>query len=382
MTQAMAGLRVLDLTRLLPGAICTLLLADMGADVVKIEDPHGGDYARWMPPLIDGMGAFFRSSNRNKRSVILDLKTTTGQKILHKLVESADVLVEGFRPGVTQRLNCDYDTLRQINPRLVYCSLSGWGQDGPYAYESGHDLNYVSVVGLQGATGTPQPLGGQVADVGGAYIGAMGILAALLKRQQTGQGDWIDVSLAEAAMPFAMYAWVEALMLGTGAGNGMLTGFLACYNVYRSRDGRAVALAALEEKFWANFCAAVDKPQWLPLHLNPSQQMSLKEEVAALFAQKTAHEWQVLLDSADCCFSVINPPADIEKDAHISARGMLGRMADSTPWMRSPVRLRDDHFQVGAVPGYGEHTRAILREAGYSDGDIDEWLASGILKEG
>lgn len=382
MTQPMDGLRVLDLTRLLPGAICTLLLADMGADVIKIEDPHGGDYARWMPPLLDGMGAFFRTSNRNKRSVILDLKTPTGQKILYRLVEQADILVEGFRPGVTQRLNCDYDTLRQINPRLVYCSLSGWGQSGPYAYESGHDLNYVSVIGLQGANKTPQPLGGQVADVGGAYMGVMGILAALLKRHQTGMGDWVDVSLAESAMPFAMYAWVEALMVGTNGGDGTLTGFLACYNVYHTSDGRAIALAALEEKFWANFCAAIDKPEWLPLHLNPSEQSNLKQQLADLFAQKTAEEWHILLDKADCCFSLILPPADIEKDPHIAARGMLGRMDDSTPWMRSPIRLRDDHFQVGSVPAYGEHTRIILREVGCTDGEIDEWLANGIIKEG
>ena len=180
--------RILDLTRLLPGAVATMLLHDLGAEIIKVEDPHGGDYARLMPPLIDGMGAFFRGSNAGKKSIALDLKSTAGQAALHRLIETADVLIEGFRPGVTARLAADYETLKTINPRLVYCSLSGWGQSGPYAQVSGHDLTYIARNGVLGADLNPRTPGAQVADVGGAYVAVMGILAALLKRERRRRG--------------------------------------------------------------------------------------------------------------------------------------------------------------------------------------------------
>ncbi|MEQ9027995.1 MAG: CoA transferase, partial [Aggregatilineales bacterium] len=204
----LVGIRVLDLTRLLPGGVCTMMLGDLGAEVIKIEDPNGGDYVRWMGPQIDKQSVYFRMNNRSKRSVILDLKTENGQIALKKLVETADVLIEGFRPGVMARLGCDYETLKAISPTLVYCALSGWGADGPYAMSGNHDLNYVAIAGLTGAMETPQVMGGQVADIGGAYIGVAGILAALFRRERTGEGAFVDTSLAESALPFALYNWV------------------------------------------------------------------------------------------------------------------------------------------------------------------------------
>jgi len=182
------GLKILDLTRLLPGAVCTMLLADMGATVIKIEDPHGGDYARWMPPHIDGSSVFFRMNNRAKRSLVLDLKTAEGVAVLKRLARDADVLIESFRPGVMARLGVDYETLKADNPRLIYCALSGWGSDGPWASVSGHDLNYATAAGLVGAMQTPQPLGGQVADIGGALAAVAAINAALLRRERGGGG--------------------------------------------------------------------------------------------------------------------------------------------------------------------------------------------------
>ena len=247
--QPLHATRILDLTRLLPGAVCTMLLRDLGAEIVKVEDPKGGDYARSMPPLIDGLGAFFRASNRGKKSIVIDLKAEAGQAVLHRLVQSADVLIEGFRPGVTTRLAADYETLRAINPRLVYCSLSGWGQAGPNAQVSGHDLNYIGRNGLLGAERHPRTPGSQVADVAGAYVAVMGVLAALLKRQRTGLGEYIDVALSEAAMPFAMAAWVEAMSPQTGEAFISLRGESACYNVYRSGDDQPLALGAIEPKF-------------------------------------------------------------------------------------------------------------------------------------
>ncbi len=376
------GTRVLDLTRLLPGGLCTLMLAELGADVVKIEDPNGGDYARWMPPLVDGQSVFFRVNNRRKRSAILDLKQPDGVAVLKRLVKRADVLVEGFRPDVMARLGCDYPALAAVNPRLVYCSMSGWGADGPYAFRSGHDLNYVSLAGLTGAMPTPQPFGGQAADMSGAYVALAGILAALLQRERTGAGAYVDVSLFEAALPLGLYPWVEAVTTGTGGGQGGLTGGAACYHVYHARDGRPVALAALEPKFWANFCAAVERPDLVADYLLPERQPYLIAELKELFALKPAAEWEALLQAADCCFSLVTPPGAVHTDPQVQARGMLGIGADGAPWMRSPVRLGETRPADDPVPGYGEHTRAVLLEAGYSEAELTALLDAGVIRQG
>lgn len=377
------GYTVLDLTRLLPGAVCTLLLADLGAQVIKIEDPNGGDYARWMPPQIDGQSVFFRMNNRGKQSVIVDLKQARGGEVLRRLVAQADVLVEGFRPGVMARLGCDYDTLKEVNPRLVYCSLSGWGAHGPYAQTSGHDLNYATVAGLVGAGRVAQPLGGQVADIGGAYAGVAGILGALLRRERSGEGAYIDVGLAEAAVPFVLYNWVESLYLGTGGGEGGLTGGLACYRVYTSSDGQAMSLAALEPKFWANFCQAIERIDLIDNHQSPERQTYLIRELEQIFAMRTAAEWDALLGEADCCFTLVRPPGELGEDPHLRARGMVGRFADGTPWMRSPIRVSGSAPRLGNnVPGYGQHTEAVLLAHGFSADEIGQLRAEGVIVAG
>lgn len=384
------GLRVLDLTRLLPGAVATLMLADLGATVIKVEDPHGGDYARWLPPLIDGQGAFFRASNRGKRSLILDLKRTDGQAVLRRLVRASDVLIEGFRPGVMQRLGVGYEALAAEHPRLIYCALSGWGAAGDDAGLSGHDLNYVSAAGLTGAMQTPQPLGGQVADVGGAYAAVAAISAALFRRERSGEGAYLDIGLAEAALPFALYAWVEALAAGTGGGQGALTGGLACYRTYIAADGQPVALAALEAKFWQAFCEAVDRPDLIPDHQQPDRQSALEKELAALFATRSADDWEAHLRGVDCCFSVVRPPAALGDQPHFRSRGMLGVSPDGVPWMRSPLRVSDSplHISSGApdvqhaAPGYGQHSREILAESGFTPGETEQLIHAGIVKVG
>lgn len=379
MSAPLASVRVLDLTRLLPGALCSLFLVDLGADVLKIEDPAGGDYARWTPPIIDGLGAFFRASNRGKRSAILNLKDARGQALLQRLAAEADVLIEGFRPGVTTRLGCDYETLRAINPRLVYASLSGWGQDGPYVERGGHDLNYLALGGVLGGMRTPQPLGGQVADVGGAYAAALGIAAALFRRAVTGQGDYVDVSLFEAGLPFAMYQWVESVTLGLPGGGGSLTGAMPYYNVYHSRDDQPLALAAIEPKFWQNFCQAVDKPEWIAMQNDFSQMHDLKQQVAALFRRRTADEWEALLGDVDCCFTRIVPTEKLAEDPQVQARGMAGVDASGLPWMRSPVRLNSAGFAQAPAPEYGQHTREVLRATGLDDAEIDALHAAGVV---
>jgi alpha-methylacyl-CoA racemase len=380
MSAPLSGVLVLDLTRLLPGGVCTMMLADLGADVIKIEDPNGGDYARWMPPAIDGQSVYFRMNNRNKRSAIIDLKRPEGQAVLKRLVEKADVLVEGFRPDVMTRLGCDYPSLKAINPRLVYCSISGWGADGPYANRSGHDLNYVAIAGLVGAMQNPQVFGGQVADIGGAYVAVAGILAGLLGAARTGEGCFVDASLFESSLPFGLYPWVEAVTTGINQPGG-LTGGAACYNVYHTRDQHPVSLAALEPKFWSNFCTAIERPDLIPDSLSPERQPYLRTELAEIFALKPLAEWRALLENADCCFAVVQSPGALADDPHVQARGMAGVGGDGAPWMRSPIRLSGDSFTPGAVPGYGEHTREVLHGAGYTDADIESLLESGVVKE-
>lgn len=373
--------RILDLTRLLPGAVATMLLHDLGAEIIKVEDPHTGDYARLMPPLIDGMGAFFRSSNAGKKSLAINLKSPQGQAILHRLVTTADVLIEGFRPGVTARLAADCDTLRAINPRLVYCSLSGWGQSGPYAPLSGHDLNYIARNGVLGAGLQPATPGAQVADVSGAYVAVMGILAALLKRHATGAGDYLDVALSEAAMPLALAAWVEAQTTPLDEGFVSLRGESACYRLYYCADGEPVALAAVEAKFWTSFCRAVEKPEWIAQQYERSRQPVLINEVAALFKSKRADEWSARLANADCCFSRVVTPHQLLNDPQIAARRMAGVDAAGVPWMRSPIRLSGGSVARQPAPAHGEHTVKMLAEMGYSTGEIERLLEANIIRQ-
>lgn len=375
----LAATRILDLTRLLPGAVGAMLLRDLGAEIIKVEDANAGDYARLMPPLIDGMGAFFRSSNGGKKSIAIDLKTAAGRAILHRLVKTADVLIEGFRPGVSARLGADYETLDAINPRLVYCSLSGWGQTGPYAMLSGHDLNYIARSGVLGAGMKPGTPGAQAADVGGAYVAVMGILAGLFARHRTGRGDYVDVALSEAAMPFALAAWVEAQSPNTDDAFISLRGESACYRLYWTADDQPVALAAIEQKFWANFCRAVERPEWVEQHHVRRRQPDMIDEVSALFKTNTAGEWAALLDDADCCFSRVITPAQLLDEPQVVARGMVGVTETGIPWMRSPIRMGAAGPAVGPAPKQGEHTSRILAEIGYTDSEVSRLLSDGVI---
>lgn len=373
MIKPLDGVRVLDLTRLLPGAICTLMLADLGAEVIKVESPDGGDYARTMSPMLNEMGAYFQTTNRAKKSITLNLKTEAGQAALHRLAQTADVLVESFRPGVVTRLKCDYETMKAVNPRLVYCAISGWGQTGEYAQTSGHDLNYSALSGLIGELNSPQPLGGQVADVGGAYVAVSGILAALLRRERTAEGGYIDASLFESAIPFGAYPWVESVMATRGAADrprGVLSGKYACYNIYTTRDKQPVALAALEPHFWANFCNAIERPDLIDAYMSPARQPYLTTELQQIFAMQPCADWDAKLIPADCCYSRVHTPEDLLTNRHVHQRGLLDVGADGVPFMRSPIRLDGVEPSHGQAPKQGEHTEQVLRAAGFSDDEI------------
>ena len=371
----LAGVRVLDLTRLLPGGFCTLMLADMGADVVKVEDPHGGDYSRSMPPFTrltpDGplVGAVYAALNRGKRSVVLDLKSDTGRAALLYLSGAADVLVEGFRPGVMSRLGVGSETLLAHNPRLVYCALTGYGQTGPLASASGHDINYIGTVGvldLNGIAGGPPAIPGvQTADLSGAFVATLGIVSALLRRSATGRGGFVDTSMAEAAFALTFLPWSEwaATRQPVSRGEHILSGGWACYNVYRASDERYLALGCLEAKFWATFAAAVDHPEWVGRQFDPAEQPALRAAVADLFAGRPSDTWLALAQQHDIPLTLVNRLDEVADDPQLTSRGVFFDV-DGQLTARTPVRIDDlPPAATTTPPGQGEHTVAdILAE--------------------
>jgi crotonobetainyl-CoA:carnitine CoA-transferase CaiB-like acyl-CoA transferase len=335
---ALAGLRVLDLTRLLPGPVATLRLAELGADVLKIEPPGEGDYARTMlqteAERVSGTpSAFYRIVNRGKRTTTLDLKTEAGRAELVDLARDADVLVESFRPSVMARLGVDYDVLRQINPKLVYCAITGFGSTGPFADKAGHDINYIAYAGvldqLAAPDGTPVAPNFQLADLlGGALCAVTEMLAALWQVARGGEGRRIDVSMTHSVHALNVMAHV-ALARGdeasTRAGAGLLNGGVPCYGVYRTRDDRFIAVGALELKFWQTLCHALGRPEWAARHWSLGQAIGgadaaeLSAQLAACFRERTRDEWTARLELLDCCVAPVLTPA--EAAAHPLFRG-------------------------------------------------------------
>ncbi|WP_321791361.1 CaiB/BaiF CoA-transferase family protein [Caballeronia sp. J97] len=328
-TPSLTGLRVLDLTRLLPGPIATLRLAELGADVLKIEPPGEGDYARTMlqsdaDRQSNRPSAFYRIVNRGKRQLTLDLKTDEGRVKLIELARDADVLVESFRPSVMARLGVGYDVLRAANPRLVYCAITGFGSDGPFAHKAGHDLNYIAYAGvldqLAARDGTPVAPNFQLADLlGGALSAVMEILAAAWQVARGGEGRCLNVSMTHAVHAhnvMAHIALANANETGTRAGAGLLNGGAPCYDVYRTRDGRFVAVGALELKFWETLCEALGRPDWATRHWSLGQAIGgadaaeLSAQLAACFAERTRDEWMALLEPLDCCVAPVLTPAE------------------------------------------------------------------------
>lgn len=323
----LAGLKVLDLSQWLPGPFAAQILADLGADVLKVEPP-AGDPARALGRLDgDGLSLFYKSWNAGKTVLRLDLKASEGQAAMRALVAKADVLLESFRPGTLARLGLGPDELRRVNPRLVHTALSGWGQTGPYAARAGHDINYLAVGGgLIAEGGGERPFFAipPVADCASAQQAVIATLAALLRRSVSGEGGFVDVSLMESVL-----AWQGYHLTMTAAGEPprrgaeLLNGGAACYNVYRTADGGFVSLGAVEAKFWANFCTAVERPDWVGRQGEAMPQSDLIAEVAALFAERSRADWQTLLDPVDCCFEALLEMAEVAGHPQVESRGLL-----------------------------------------------------------
>jgi alpha-methylacyl-CoA racemase len=388
------GLKVLDLSRLLPGGFCSLLLADFGADVIKVEDTGMGDYIRWSPPAFEGAeetakGSLFLSLNRGKRSVRVDLKTEAGRDVLLRLARDADVLLESFRPGVLDRLGVGYERLRQENPRLVYCAITGYGLTGPNVQRSGHDMNYLGLNGVLAlggdADGPPVQAGAQIADLGGgALMAAFGILAALRERDRSGEGQLVDVSMFDGALSWL--AMVAARVFAAGErprrGAEMLSGSLLCYRPYRCADGW-VTLGALEPKFFAAWCHGVERPDLVERQFE-GPGSDAHAEVERIFLQRTRDEWAAFADAHDCCLEPVLEVEEALESELVRAREMVIEFeqpgAGTVKGLGMPVKLSRTPGRVRrGGPALGEHTEEVLREAGFGADEVARLVASGAV---
>jgi alpha-methylacyl-CoA racemase len=418
MSLPLEGVRVLDLSRLLPGGFCSLLLADFGAEVLKVEDTGMGDYIRWAPPYYDGAeysakSALFLSLNRNKRSIRIDLKSERGREVFLRLVHDYDVVLESFRPGVLERLGVGYERMREVNPGIVYCAISGYGQDGPMRERAGHDMNYLALVGLLGLTGErdgqPVQAAGQIADLGGgALMAAFGILAALRERDGgpyrpgSGLGQVVDVSMADGALSWlAMVAGryfaeevtdepaagsVERPPGGAAPQRGELelAGSLICYRPYECADGW-VALGALEPKFWQAWCRGVEREDLIEKQFaGPGSEAH--QQVVEVFKERTRLQWQEFARQHDCCLEPVLGLDEALDSELLRARQMVVEIEQpgvcgGVRQLGIPVKLTrtpGDHAQRPG-PALGEHTGEVLREAGYSPEESAELLQDGAV---
>ncbi len=381
------GIQILDLARLYPGPLAAMMAAQMGAEVVKIEDPENPDPMRFYPPFVKGQSAGHLAVNAHKKSLALKLRAPEGRAIFHELVKQADVLIEGFRPGVMAANNLDYQQLRQINPRLVYISLTGYGQTGPYAQTAGHDLNYIAYAGVLAATGGPDPVapGPQIADVAGAYMTLNAITAALFARERTGYGQYADISMLDGVLPFMtlQLAHQRAAPGSSKRGQSLLSGGAACYSVYPCKCGRFVALAALEQKFWEAFCRAVNRPDWVDQQFAKGPQaMTLKTEVKTLFQQKTRDQWMTLAAQEDLCLSPVLELDEVDKDPQLQSRNMIQTDDSGHKIQGFPIKFSKTPTSQAPkpAPSLGQHSLQILKEAGLSDETIKELSKKGLVK--
>jgi crotonobetainyl-CoA:carnitine CoA-transferase CaiB-like acyl-CoA transferase len=388
----LSGLRVLDLTRLLPGGFCTLLFADMGAEVLKVEDTGMGDYVRWAPPYYEGAedsakSALYLSLNRGKRSIRLNLKEEKGREVLLRLVREYDVLIEGNRPGVMDRLGVGYERLAQENPALVYCAITGYGQDGPYRDRSGHDMNYLGLVGLLGLTGEkdgpPVQAAGQIADLGGGgLMAAFSILAALRERDQSGKGQFVDVSMADGALSWlGMVAGrYFAEQVTPKRGDLELAGRLICYRPYACGDGW-VTLGALEPKFWQAWCRGVGRDDLIEKQFE-APGSDAHAEVERIFLERTRDEWTTFASQHDCCLEPVLELDEALASELVRAREMVVELdqpgTEGVKQLGFPVKFsRTPAGPQGPGPVLGADTEDVLREAGYSDDQIAALVEAG-----
>lgn len=375
MAPPLRNLKLLDLSRQLPGPFCSMLLADLGVDVLVVAAPN------------DAMGLGIPLIQRNKRSMTLNLKHLEGKQIFERLVQDADVILEGFRPGVTERLGIDYASMAKLNPRVVYCSISGYGQDGPYRDKVGHDINYLGyagVLGISGAAGGPptiMPV--QVADIGGgALMATVGILSALMAREHTGRGQFVDISMMDGSVAWNVFHTLLYFAFGSQPQRGgtQLTGHNPCYAIYETKDGKYVTVGALEGHFWRNLCEQLGVPEFVPDQFSEgARREEMFQVIREKFKQKTQAEWLAQLAAVDICFGPVNSIPEALADPQVHARGLIKEIAGRT-LIASPLKLSDTPpAEPTLPPDFGQHTDEVLRTLGFSAAHIQELRAQRIV---
>jgi crotonobetainyl-CoA:carnitine CoA-transferase CaiB-like acyl-CoA transferase len=383
MALPLTGVRVLDFSRLLPGGYSTQLLVDLGADVIKIETPKVGDYARIAPDVFGGDG-IFQATNRGKRSLALNFRTPEGREVLMRMVVGADALFEMFRPGMMDRWGIGYEAIRLANPRLVYCALSGYGQTGPYRDRSGHDLNYIAISGVldfNGAQdGPPIPMAAQIADMAGGMMAALAIVSALFGRGGSGEGAYIDLGLMDMAISWAgpmVGALYFANQGNPGRGHGPLSGELPCYNVYRTKDGRYLTLATIEPILWSTFCKVVGRPDLFGRQYD----RSAAGEVAAMFGSKDLAAWIEVFEGSEVCVEPVAPFSDMLDHPQVRARGLVIEDAEGNPVGVKAAPWRAETMRT-EPPRLGEDSRQVLLDFGFDEREIDRLAEARTIREG
>jgi crotonobetainyl-CoA:carnitine CoA-transferase CaiB-like acyl-CoA transferase len=385
------GLRVLDLTRLQPGNYATMLLGDLGADVIKVEEPGRGDYVRWSPPMIGSMSAAHRVLNRNKRSVTLNLKKPEGVDLLIRLVEKADALIESFRPGVMDRLGVGYERLAETNPRLIYAAISGYGQDGPYRNRTGHDINYLAVGGIlekMGERDGPPVLPSvQIADLSGAMMSVIGVLAAVIRRNSTGRGEMVDISMMDSSI-----SWLALHVAPWFAGEtemergaGYLNGGFPFYRVYECADGKYLSVGALEPQFWEALCRGTGQDELIPEQLTaPDRRAEIHAIFEETFRTKPRDEWVAVLADLDTCVAPVNDFAEMAADPQVRAREMIveSSLPGTENWktLGPPLKLRSDPARLEReAPELGEHNGEVYGEIGVGLEELKQLADNGVI---
>lgn len=384
-------LKILDFSTLFPGPYATQLLADMGADVLRVEAPDRPDMLRMLPPMVDGESAAHLTINRNKRSIGLNLKSEAGQAVVYQLMEEYDILVEGFRPGVMEKLGLGYARLAEINPRLIYCSITGYGQTGPLKDRAGHDINYLALSGLASYSGTPETgptlSGLQVADAaGGSHHAVMGILAAVIERQQTGNGRHLDIAMSDCALALNCIfgANFMASCKSPELGAELLNGG-SFYGYYRTGDDRYLAVGSLEPQFAQSFFQAIDHPEWLPrgADFEPAAVKKLREDLAEVIATRKLEHWQTVFSAIDSCVEPVLDLSEVRRHPHFTERGMFTacQAPDGTEieQIATPLRFQDEKItpQVGAR--LGQHTQEVLQSLGYDENAIADLRSGRVI---
>lgn len=391
-TGALLGLKVIDLTRLLPGPLATMLMGDMGAEIIKIELPNAPDYARNFPPHKNGESMAFLAFNHSKQSLALDYQREEGKQILLDLVREADIFIEQFRPTYLAKIGLGYEDLRKINPKIIYVSLTGYGQTGKYKDLAGHDLNYIGFAGLLAGNrfSAPQMPTVQMADIaGGSYMAVIGCLAALYARERTGEGQWVDVAMLDGAMPLAIntLSWYWTVGKPQAREQGFLSGGMINYGIFPCKDGKFIALGTLEVKFWQKFCILIRKEEWTNRMIAPDNATFelWKNELTAVFQTQDSDYWVGIGTENDLLITPIYEADEVEKDEHIRARNMVVEVehqkAGKIKNMGAPIKFSATPAQVfRPSPLLGEDSEDILREMGISETAIRELQNKGIIK--